>query len=120
MRSLRSHTHKPSSLRAKLADRSGESLVETLVATLIMGLVMLMLCTAIVAAAKINATARANDPSFDQTAASVQKLNDMSVLISPDTAGVTGGTLGSGEGGPINAYKTENGYYFYEPAKRAA
>ena len=52
-----------------LGDTSGETLVESLISVLIVAAVFLMLCTAIVTAAKINAKAAAIDTSFDETSA---------------------------------------------------
>ena len=100
-------------LRAKLSGVGGETLVETLVATLIMGLVMLMLCTAIVSAAKVNASFKADEAVFNQTA--VQAVSDMTVVITPNLGGASPVTLKAGSDGKIKAYK-QNGYYYYEPA----
>ena len=104
-------------LRVKLSSDSGETLVETLVATLIMGLVMLMLCTAIVSAAKVNASFKADEAVFNQTAdgeQAVQPVSDMSVVITPNLGGASSVSLSANDG-KIRAYK-QNGYYYYEPA----
>lgn len=107
-------------LHAKLAGVDGETLVETLVATLIMALVMLMLCTAIVSAAKINASAKANELSFNQGATEEslaegekhKPLTQMSVTVTT----TNGGNKTLQLGWDIDAY-TQNGYVYYEPHK---
>lgn len=54
-------------LRAKLfASSGGETLVETLVSLLIVSAVVLMMCTAIVTAANINAKAKQVDVTFNE------------------------------------------------------
>lgn len=98
-------------IKAKLSSASGETLVETLVSALIMGFVMLMLCTAIVAAAKVNAAVDIEDTSFDYAATQEGKTVtsvDMVVTIGDKS-------LSTGENGKINAFE-QNGYYYYEPA----
>ena len=101
-------------LRAKLASARGETLVETLVATLIMGLVMLMLCTAIVSAAKINATAKASDITFDQGAA-IKLDSDTTVTVTTPRGGSVEMRVDDPEK-KIVAY-TQNGFVYYEPYK---
>lgn len=56
-------------LVSKLSSNKGETLVETLVSVLIIAAVMLMLCTAIVSASKINASARSINVSYDASSA---------------------------------------------------
>lgn len=102
-------------LRAKLASARGETLVETLVATLIMGLVMLMLCTAIVSAAKINATAKANDITFDQSAATKIEEHFTVAVTTPNGGSVDMKVEDSAK--KIEAYATQNGFVYYEPYK---
>lgn len=101
-------------MRAKVAGNTGETLVETLVATLIMGLVMLMLCTAIVSAAKINATAKANDITFNHLAEedAAPASVGMTVTIDPAIDGVADITLTTTDN-KIKGYE-QNGYYYYE------
>lgn len=101
-------------LRAKLASARGETLVETLVATLIMGLVMLMLCTAIVSAAKINTMAKANDITFNQGEA--MPLTDSTTVTITDSHGEQETLSVSGTSIRIDAY-TQNGFVYYEPHK---
>lgn len=107
-------------LRAKLAGIDGETLVETLVSTLIMALVMLMLCTAIVSAAKINAIAKASEASFNQEATGApfpeeERVKSLTMTVTVNTWDSVNTeyskTLDSGAG--INAY-TQNGYVYYE------
>lgn len=90
--------------RAKLAADRGETLVETLVATLILAGVMLMLCAAIVAAARVNTTLEPKDTVFDASSA----VSGPAVTIS----------VSSDEGDsatPTADSYTENGYLFYAP-----
>lgn len=101
-------------LRAKLASVRGETLVETLVATLIMGLVMLMLCTAIVSAAKINATAKASDIAFNQETAK-QLTNSTTVTI--EDSHERKETLKDDDVTKRIVVHTQNGYVYYEPYK---
>lgn len=102
-------------LRAKLSSASGETLVETLVATLIMGLVMLMLCTAIVSAAKVNAAFKADEAVFNQAgqgALAAQEVGSMTVSVITPGAEASPSVV---SGGKIKTYK-QNGYYYYVPA----
>lgn len=94
---------------ARFSNVSGETLVETLVSALIMGFVMLMLCTAIVAAAKVNAAVDLEGTSSNFTGGTGSAVSsvDMTVTIGEKT-------LSTGENGKIRAYE-QNGYYYYEP-----
>ena len=98
-------THFFGRLREKLADENGETLVETLVSTLILAAVMLMLCTAIVAAAKANAAIRPGETVIDANKA--VEVQGVSVGVSSD----------SGDSGSysVSSY-AENGLIYYELA----
>lgn len=97
-----------SALRRKLASDRGETLVETLVSTLIIAAVMLMLCTAIVSAAKVNATIQNDETVF--TTEDREGIEGFSITINQD------GSLNLVPATSYNAYKTKNGYVYYEPA----
>ena len=86
--------------------RSGESIAETLVAVLIMALVFLMLTTAVMAAARINAALK--NPDVAYTAADPAAPID-------DSYGLTI-RVGVQEAVDAHAklYQSENGYYYYE------
>lgn len=92
-------------LRAKLVSTRGETLVETLVSTLIMSAVMLMLCTAIVAAAKANSAIELSDTLVNVTASAQeapQELSGWQVTVGGQSAGAT--------------VYTQNGFVYYEPS----
>lgn len=91
--------------RAALKQSSGETLVETLLSTLIVSAVILMLCTAVVAASKINAKASETDSSF-HVVKSEPGLAVADLYI--DNAKVAATDL--------NWYKTadDNGYVYFE------
>lgn len=93
-------------IRSKLTNTNGETLVETLVSTLIIAGVMLMLSTAIVSAAKVNATISAEDATFDATKAT--ELQDLSISVSREQ-GMDGGATPQVKG------MTQNGFTYYEP-----
>lgn len=93
-------------IRNKLTCCYGETLVETLVSTLIIAGVMLMLCTAIVSAARVNATITAEDTTFNATKATV--LEDFSISVSHED-GMAGGATPQVKGW------TQNGFIYYEP-----
>lgn len=95
--------------RKKLASIDGETLVETLVSTLIIAAVMLMLCTAIVSAAKVNASIQ-NDKTVFTTEGTTEISEGFSLTINQ------GSSPSPVPAGSYKAYKTENGYVYYEPA----
>ena len=97
-------------IKAKLSNACGETLVETLVSALIMGFVMLMLCTAIIAAAKVNAAVDIEDTSSCFTVGEGSTVTSVGMEVT-----IGDKTLSTGENGKINAYE-QNGYYYYEPA----
>lgn len=88
--------------RANLAGDRGETLVETLVSTLILAGVVLMLCTAIVAAARVNTTVKPEDTVFDVTNAAPGP--SITVSVTPDSGDATA---------PVVDSYTENGYIYY-------
>lgn len=90
--------------RTKLAGKSGETLVETLVATLVLAGVMLMLCTAIVAAARVNTTLEPKDTVFDAASAASGPTITISVTSDNDDSAE-----------PLVDSYTENGYLYYVP-----
>lgn len=93
-------------IRNRLTSTNGETLVETLVSTLIIAGVMLMLCTAIVSAARVNATISAEDTTFNATKAT--ELPDLSISVSHED-GMAGGATPQVKGW------TQNGFIYYEP-----
>lgn len=95
-------------LRARLTDISGETLIETLVATLIIALVMLMLCTAIVSAAKINASARDTGTSFNQDAPAGSPEEVKSIGVNVNIVHADNSTSAVSVTG-----NTQNGYIYY-------
>lgn len=100
-----------SGLTAKLSDNKGETLVETLISVLIIAAVMLMLCTAIVSASKINATARGINASYDATSATDIEVT---VVVSH---GTQTDTYNSGTTNLKITGHTQNGYVSYEASK---
>lgn len=93
-------------LSKKLATNDGETLVETLVSTLILAGVVLMLCTAIVAAAKANTAL--------EVETTVVNVNET------DPNGISGPTISvksnSGDNyTPRVTFYEENGYIYYVP-----
>ena len=100
---------KKRNLFRRLKDESGETLVETLISVLIISAVFLMLCTAIVTAANINARATSIDSTFNAEAAEPTDAGQHTLKI-----GV--GTDSPVDGDEFTAY-TQNGYIFYEHVK---
>lgn len=100
-----------SRLAVKLSDNKGETLVETLISVLIIAAVMLMLCTAIVSASKINATARGINASYDATSATGIEVT---VVVSH---GAQTDTYNSGTSALKIIGHTQNGYVSYEASK---
>ena len=98
-------------LKARLSGNDGETLVETLVSVLIIAVVMLMLCTAIVTAAKINATARGINASYDATSSTGIEVT-VEVSHGSQTDTYTSSTTGLKITG-----RTQNGYVSYEASK---
>ena len=97
-----------SAARKKLASIDGETLVETLVSTLIIAAVMLMLCTAIVSAAKVNATIQ-NDETVFTTEGATEISEGFSLTVNH------GGSPSPVPAASYKAFKTKNGYVYYEP-----
>lgn len=95
---------------AKLSSQKGETLVETLVSTLIIMGVFVMLCTAIVSAAKVSTAVTPSDVVFRE---SEGKPAAVSVWIE-DKNGNRMNTLATeGESNKITG-KVQNGYVFYD------
>lgn len=97
-----------SRILARCSDINGETLVETLTSTLIIAGVMLMLCTAIVSAARVNATIQNEDTVFEKKATDTA-IPGTSFTVAVNHSGTTTYV-------PVNAYKSENGYIYYEPS----
>lgn len=92
-------------LRTLFGDKSGESLVETLVSTLIVVAVFLMLCTAVVSAAKVNTSIKPGDTVFDASESSV--LQGASVTVRGENSSESSTQS-------ISAHVSDNGYVYYE------
>lgn len=109
---LRAVRHK---IASKLKSTSGETLVEVLVSTLIIGGVFAMLCTAIVAAAKVNTAIKPGDTVFNALDA---KGTEITVTVS-DTESGGGSALPRADASnesPANGTVTgyvQNGYVYY-------
>lgn len=99
-----------SAIRAKLSSEQGETLVETLVSTLVIVGVFVMLCTAIVSAAKVSTAVTPSDVVFRE---SEGQSAAVTVWVE-DASGNTIKTLPvNGESNSI-AGKVQNGYVFYD------
>lgn len=92
-------------LRSLRAD-TGETLVETLVSVLIVSAVFLMLCTAVVTAAKINTTVVATDTVFDSS--KKEDLPENSVVVTIKQKNGTETVERRPDG------KKMNGYVYYD------
>lgn len=90
---------------------AGETLVETLISTLIVSAVVLMLSTAVVTAAGINAKADQVDASFDETKAAAPADADKYELKVGEEAVSLSGTNQQAQ------LLEQNGYVFYQYAK---
>lgn len=87
---------------------AGETLVETLISTLIVSAVVLMLSTAIVTAARVNAKAAKVNTTFDETKAElVSDAGDYSLEVNGDAVST------SGTNQKVQIYE-QNGYVFYK------
>ena len=84
----------------------GETIAEALVAVLIMELVFVFLANAVVTSAGINARARNTDVSFEVNGTMVP--GSYSAVIKQN------GSVISGASSPVDLYKTDSGYYYYE------
>ena len=90
---------------------AGETLVETLISTLIVSAVVLMLSTAVVTAAGINAKADQVDASFDEADAMTPDDADQYELkVGDETVSL------SGTNQQAQLFE-QNGYVFYQYAK---
>lgn len=85
---------------------SGESLVETLVSTLIIVAVFLMLCTAVVSAAKVNTAIKPGETVFDQA--------DSKTISDAVTVTVTEDATSASVSKSVTGHVTDNGYLYYE------
>ena len=88
-------------MNRKLKSNAGETLVETLFALLVVGLAMTMLAGAIMAAARVNKGARDFNTAF---------ILDNAEEVSSVTVEISGKTPISVS---VNAYRTQNHYYYY-------
>ena len=88
-------------MNRKLKSNAGETLVETLFALLVVGLAMTMLAGAIMAAARVNKGARDFNTAF---------ILDNAEEVSSVTVEISGKTPISVS---VNAYRTQNQYYYY-------
>lgn len=94
--------------RERLVSEQGETLVETLVSTLIVVGVFMMLCTAIVAAARVTTSLTPEDVVLRESAA---VGTDVTVTITDSSGNVI---APSGDPGYKIDGKAQNGYVFYE------
>ena len=90
----------------KLKSARGETIVETLVSVLIITLIFLCLSTAIVSAARVNASVRKTDTAFAYSKGTVQGTRTVTVTKQ--------GEAGAVETFAVTEYTTENGYRYYE------
>lgn len=102
------------SAKRLLAGTRGETLVESLVSVLIVAAAMLMLTTAIVTAAKINATADQNVSAVNESQAVAS--NDVSVTFAGDD--ISSGTSAKVEGQSFTIKNDDgsdaNTYYYFK------
>ena len=89
-------------MNRKLKSNAGETLVETLFSLLVIGLAMTMLAGAIMAAARVNKGARDFNTAFI--------LDNAEKVSSSVTVKISGKTPISVS---VNAYRTQNQYYYY-------
>lgn len=89
----------------KLKASRGETIVETLVSILVITVIFLCLSTAVVSAARVNASVRKADTAFAYSKAEAQGTCTVSVTKQGDAAPLE--TFSATE------YTTENGYHYY-------
>lgn len=97
-------------LCAKLTSDRGETLVETLVSTLIVVGVFMMLCTAIVSAARVTTAVTPEDVLFQENNA---KSASVTLVISDQGKNEKKRVESDAELSPISG-KVQNGYVFYD------
>lgn len=90
----------------KLKSARGETIIETLVSVLIITVIFLCLSTAIVSAARVNASVRNTDTAFAYSKGKAQGTQTVSVTKRGDAAPL--------ETFSVTDYATENGYHYYE------
>lgn len=90
----------------KFKSTAGETLIETLISTLIVSAVILMLATAVVTAARVNASADRVNATFDETLKSAINSGSYSLSVNGDDVST------SGTSPKVLVYE-QNGYVFY-------
>ena len=90
----------------KLTSASGETIIETLVSILVITVIFLCLSTAIVTAARVNATVRNADTAFRYSEATAKGSKTVSVTKNGDASPM--------ENFPVTDYATKNGYHYYQ------
>lgn len=90
----------------KIKSARGETIIETLVSVLIITVIFLCLSTAIVSAARVNASVRNADTAFAYSKGTEQGKQTVSVTKRGDAS--------PRETFAVMDYATENGYHYYE------
>ena len=90
----------------KLTSASGETIIETLVSILVITVIFLCLSTAIVTAARVNATVRNADTAFRYSEESSIGSKSVSVTNNGDASPMV--TF------PVTDYSKKNGYHYYQ------
>ena len=90
----------------KLTSARGETIIETLVSILVITVIFLCLSTAIVSAARVNASVRNADTAF--------RYSDIASRSSKTVSVTQKGEASPKETFPVTDYATKNGYHYYQ------
>ena len=91
-------------LRARLADCSGETLVETLIAFMVVVMAVTMLAIAVFTSARVNAAIEPKETLFNKDTSDPTGLVAAVSLVHTD---------GNSVALDVTAYKTDEGYIYY-------
>ncbi|MDO4502434.1 MAG: hypothetical protein Q4D06_04545 [Coriobacteriia bacterium] len=94
----------------KLTDQSGESLVESLLGVLVACLAFVFLCTAVVVAARVNATVTNQDTAFTLAEGGAAQAVDVRFSVEGDLPGTYAYTYG----GRALKQSQDQEYVYYE------